>query len=284
MPFEVWIFHPKKHGVRLSTFRQQDVRNRQKVERVVSTHVQDCIARNFLPYFVPMNISILPSLLAADPGYLADGAKRAEQCGADELHLDIMDGHFVPNISMGPAVVQMARQHVKMPLNVHLMLSQPDRYAKRFIEAGADTLFIHIEADCNVAECLQQIRELGCRPGITLNPDTDPALVFPVLEMVEEALVMTVRPGYGGQSFMPEVLPSIRAVRQEADRIGNTSLSVMVDGGINHETAVRCAAEGANAFVAGTFLYRSDDMATEIRKLRRVADRAYRQHIDLSGN
>ncbi len=215
-----------------------------------------------------MTFKILPSLLAADPGYLAAGAEKAEQAGADELHLDIMDGHFVPNISMGPAVVGMARRHVRIPLNVHLMLSRPDLYLKAFIEAGADAVLIHIEAECDVVASLHRIRELGARPGITLNPATDPAMLFPVLGEVEEVLVMTVRPGYGGQRFMEQTLPSIRAVRDEADRLGRTDLTIMVDGGINHETARQCAQQGANAFVAGTFLYSSNDMAEEIRKLR----------------
>ena len=223
-----------------------------------------------------MKIKILPSLLAADPGYLADGARLAEQAGADELHLDIMDGHFVPNISMGPAVVAMARQQVRIPLNVHLMLSRPDLYIKAFVEAGADTVLIHIEAECDVAESLQRIRELGARPGITLNPDTDPALLFPVLGAVDEVLVMTVRPGYGGQRFMESELPAIRAVRDEASRIGCNDLTIMVDGGINHQTASLCAQQGANAFVAGTFLYSSPDMAAEIRALRSTVAEAFK--------
>ena len=186
------------------------------------------------------------------------------------MHLDIMDGHFVPNISMGPAVVEMARKHVDMPLNVHLMLSRPDLYLKTFIEAGADTVLIHIEAECDVPASLERIRELGARTGITLNPDTNPDLLLPVLGDVDEVLCMTVRPGYGGQAFMPEVLPAIRRIHDASVQMGNTGLTLMVDGGINRETARLCAEQGANAFVAGTFLFRAADMATEIKSLREV--------------
>ncbi len=207
-------------------------------------------------------------------GHLADEAKRAEDAGADALHLDIMDGHFVPNISMGPAVVEMARRAVSLPLNVHLMLSRPDLYLKAFIEAGADTVLIHIEAECDVVQALQRIRELGAAPGITLNPETSPRMVFPVLERVDEVLCMTVRPGYGGQAFMPEVLPTIRALRERANRLGYSALTMMVDGGINIETAAACAREGANAFVAGTFLFGAADMAAEVARMRASADQA----------
>lgn len=215
-----------------------------------------------------MKSLILPSLLAADAGRLADEAKRAEQAGADALHLDVMDGHFVPNISMGPSVVEMARREIKIPLNVHLMLSRPDHYVKTFVEAGADSIQIHIESECDVPECLKCIRELGVAAGIALNPDTNPELIFPFLGDVDEVLCMTVRPGYGAQSFMAQVLPSIRRVRGEALRIGNHNLTIMVDGGINRETAGQCAEHGANAFVAGTFLFNAHDMASEITNLR----------------
>ncbi len=221
-----------------------------------------------------MHVTILPSLLAADFGRLEEGARRAEQAGADALHLDIMDGHFVPNISFGPDVVAMARRTVRLPLNVHLMLSNPDRHAARFMDAGADTLLIHVEASCDVAAVLKEIRARKVRPGLTLNPDTPAEAVFPFLDQVDEVLCMTVHPGYGGQAFIETVLPKLRAVRDYATRAGHPDLTIMVDGGINHETAARCAAGGANAFVAGTFLYRASDMAAELQRMRDVVAKA----------
>ncbi len=216
-----------------------------------------------------MNIFILPSLLAADIGQLAQEASRAQHAGADALHLDIMDGHFVPNISMGPAVVAMAKRTVSLPLNVHLMLTHPDQYIEPFVEAGSHTISIHIESSCDVPATLRKIRTAGVRPGITLNPGTPAEAIFPVLEYVEEVLVMTVRPGYGGQAFMPEPLMTIRKIREycaSAKRL--QEMTIMVDGGINGETAQQCAAAGANAFVAGTYLYGADDMTDRIQDLR----------------
>lgn len=201
-------------------------------------------------------------------GHLADELRRVEDAGADEIHLDVMDGNFVPNISLGPAIVELARKHLTIPLNVHLMLDHPDQYLNTFIDAGATTLLIHIESECDVAESLVRIRELGAKPGITLNPGTSPRMLAPVISLVDEVLCMTVRPGYGGQAFMPEVLPSVAAVRRMADAAGNESMELMVDGGINMETAVACATHGANAFVAGTFLFRSDNMAAMIESMR----------------
>lgn len=222
-----------------------------------------------------MKSEILPSLLAADMGMLAEEAKRAEDSGADALHLDIMDGHFVPNISMGPAVVAMAKEHLSIPLNVHLMLSHPDQYIKAFAEAGADTIQIHMESECSIPETIAGIHDLGVRAGVVINPDTSADCMLSLLPEVEEVLCMTVRPGYGGQSFMPGTLDSIQKIYEESRRIGKNDLTIMVDGGINSETALLCAERGANAFVAGTFLFKAADMADEISGLRETTAKIY---------
>ncbi len=218
-----------------------------------------------------MDISVLPSLLAADFGNLRAGARLAEESGADWLHLDIMDGHLVPNLSFGPAVVKMSKQAVSIPLSVHLMLTRPDQYVVRFIDAGADSLLIHVEAECDVPQTLDHIRELGVRTGITLNPETPAQMVFPVLDKVDEVLCMTVHPGYGGQAFISDVLPKVRAIRDYATGREIHDLSIMVDGGIDPKTAAICASHGADAFVAGTSLYGAGDMAAEIALLRKRA-------------
>jgi ribulose-phosphate 3-epimerase len=222
-----------------------------------------------------MQVQVLPSLLAGDFGNLEASARKAEACGGDALHLDIMDGVFVPNISMGPDVVEMARRSVDIPLSVHLMIIRPDRYVTTFIDAGADSLLIHIESEADVPETLVRIRDLGARPGITINPETPPEMVFPVIESVDELLCMTVHPGYGGQSFMAEVLPKIRTLRNYANSIGKTDLRIMVDGGINFESARQCAAHGADSFVAGTFLYGAKDMTATLERLRSEAAAAF---------
>lgn len=218
-----------------------------------------------------MKIRILPSLLAADVGNLEAAARHAEESGADALHIDIMDGHFVPNISFGSKVVQMAKKCIGIPLSVHLMLSNPDQYISRFIDAGADSLLIHIESTCDVPETLDLIRDLGARPGITINPETAADMIFPVIDRVDEVLCMTVHPGYGGQTFIADVLSKIRTIRKHAVTIGKP-IDIMVDGGINIEIAGKCASHGANLIVAGTSLYGLTDMTSGISQMRRAAE------------
>lgn len=218
-----------------------------------------------------MQIKILPSLLAADVGHLADGAKRAEDAGADALHIDIMDPHFVPNISMGPAVVEMAKKSVSIPLSVHLMLSRPDQFITRFIDAGADSLLIHVEAECDIAPQLDRIRSAGVAAGITLNPETPAEMLLPVLERVDEILCMSVHPGYGGQAFIQAVLPKIQTIRGYLNAKGLGGMDILVDGGVDMKTGPDCAAHGANALIAGTSLYRENDMKAGVAALRAIA-------------
>ena len=212
---------------------------------------------------------VAPSLLAADFSRLGDEIRRAGDAGADWLHLDIMDGHFVDNISFGPAVVAMVRKHTALPLDVHLMIQRPDYYAQRFIEAGATTITVHVEPEAkhDVAVTLAQIRSAGCRAGLTLNPATPFAAVEPHLPSIDLLLIMTVHPGFGGQAFRPEMMEKVRRGR-DWKQSHNAQLEIEVDGGINAETAKLCIEHGANALVAGTSIFRTTDYARAIAQLR----------------
>lgn len=214
-------------------------------------------------------IQILPSLLAADMGALAAECQRAEAAGADGLHIDIMDGHFVHNLSYGPDIVRMAKKACKLPTSVHLMVTHPQYLASAFLDAGSDLLMIQIESASNPLPVLRAIRERGRRSGIVLNPETPLEAITPVLDSVSEVLFMTVHPGFGGQAFIPTVLPKIRALRALMP-----DLDISVDGGITIETASQCAAAGANALIAGTSLFRAVDMRSELGVMRSMAQSA----------
>lgn len=212
-----------------------------------------------------MKHSILPSLLAADFGRLADEILRAEASGADALHIDVMDAHFVPNLSFGPDVVALARRTAPgFYRNVHLMMTRPDLYIEKFAEAGSQTIQIHVEADCDVHRELRRIRGLGLRNAVVFNPETPVERVVPYLDEVDEILAMTVHPGYGGQRFIDECLPKIAAIRAM-----RPELDIMVDGGINADTARRAAEAGANQFVAGSHLFGQADMREAVADMRR---------------
>ena len=211
-----------------------------------------------------MKVQILPSLLAADYGCLADGIRRAEDAGADALHIDIMDPTFVPNLSFGPDIVALARRvSPNLYRNVHLMMNRPDLYLEPFARAGAQTIQIHVEADCDLHTELARIRAMGLRNAIVLNPETPVEILAPYLDEIDEALVMTVHPGYGGQKFIADCLPKITWLRER-----RKDLDIMIDGGANAETIQQAFAAGANMFVAGSYLYGRDDMKKEIASLR----------------
>ena len=211
-----------------------------------------------------MKIEILPSLLAADFGRLGEEIRRAEASGAEALHLDVMDPHFVPNLSFGPDVVALAKRTAPgFFRNVHLMMSRPDLYLEKFAAAGAQTIQIHVEADCNLHVELRRIREMGIRNAIVLNPETPVERLEPYLGEIDEALVMTVHPGYGGQSFIAECLPKVTWLRARC-----SDLDIMVDGGVNAETVVLAAKAGANQFVAGSYLFKQADMKSAVAGLR----------------
>jgi ribulose-phosphate 3-epimerase len=217
-----------------------------------------------------MRIRILPSLLAADQGALAKDVSRAFRSGADAIHLDVMDAHFVPNLSFGPAVVEMCRQvEPGFYRHVHLMMTRPDLYIEKFVSAGAQTLQVHVEADCDPRDVLVRIRELGARAALAVNPETPISRVEPYLDECDELLVMTVHPGYGGQTFIGDCLPKI-----EAARAMRPDIDIMVDGGINGKTAVEAVRAGANLLVAGSYLFALPDMARGVAEMRAACEAA----------
>jgi len=214
-----------------------------------------------------MPILVAPSLLAADFTRLADEVAAVEQAGADWLHLDVMDGRFVPNISFGPVVVKALRPLTKMPFDVHLMIAPADPYLAAFAEAGADHLLVHPEAGPHLHRTLQAIRALGCRAGVVLNPATPVEHVATVLDLLDIVLVMSVNPGFGGQKFIDSQLAKIAAVRAMIAASGR-DIRLEVDGGIDAATARRCIAAGADTFVAGTSVFHSGDYRAAIAGLR----------------
>ena len=215
-------------------------------------------------------VRIAPSILSADLGRLADEVRAAEAAGADWIHVDVMDGRFVPNITFGPGIVRTVRKATKLPIDVHLMIVEPERHLAAFADAGADGLSVHVEASTHLQRTLHAIRELGKRAGVVLNPHTPEENLRWVLGDLDLILVMTVNPGYGGQAFLPAIVPKIRRVRELIDQ-SKHAIDLEVDGGIAPETARTVVEAGARVLVAGHSVFDQPDRAAAIRALRAAA-------------
>jgi ribulose-phosphate 3-epimerase len=210
---------------------------------------------------------IAPSILSADFTRLGEEVRAVEQAGADYIHIDVMDGHFVPNITIGPMIVKAVRRVTKLPLDVHLMISRPDSFIQNFADAGADIITVHAEAVHHLHRSIQYIRKAGARPGVSLNPATPPEALEYVLPDLSIVLVMTVNPGFESQEFIPGALPKIRRLREMIDK-GKLDAEIEVDGGINEKTIHQVSAAGAEVFVAGSAIFYSKDYTKTVRLMR----------------
>ena len=214
-------------------------------------------------------MKIAPSILAADFARLGEEIRNVEAGGADYIHVDVMDGHFVPNITMGPQVVSAIRPYTNLPLDVHLMIEEPDRYIADFVQAGADIVSIHVEACPHLHRSIHLIKEHGAKAGVVLNPATSIETIQYVLDDVDLVLLMTVNPGFGGQTFIEGVLPKIRMLSDKIKKKG-LAVEIEVDGGINRQTAKLCREAGTDVFVAGSAIFKQKDRKASIAAIRGV--------------
>lgn len=219
--------------------------------------------------YVGIVIKIAPSILAADFAALGEAIARVEAGGADLLHVDVMDGHFVPNLTVGPPVIESIRKRTRLPLDVHLMIEEPDRWVDAFVQAGADIVTVHAEACPHLQRCLTQIREAGARAGVALNPGTSPDVLEYVLDDADLILVMSVNPGFGGQSFIPSAYAKVRQLRT---LIGSRPVELSVDGGVKREHAAPLAQAGATVLVAGSAIFASPDPRQAVADLRSASE------------
>ena len=212
-------------------------------------------------------VKIAPSILSADFSKLGEEILAVEKGGADYIHIDVMDGHFVPNITIGPLIVDAIRPITKLPLDVHLMIENPDQYIEAFAKAGADYITVHVEASRHLHRTIQNIKSYGVKAGVVLNPATPVESIQHIIADIDMVLLMSVNPGFGGQKFIPEVLPKIRKVKEMAEQKG-LDIEIEIDGGVNSETAKLCMEAGANVLVAGSAIYNQEDYAKAISLIR----------------
>ena len=212
-------------------------------------------------------VKIAPSILSADFSKLGEEILAVEKGGADYIHIDVMDGHFVPNITIGPLIVEAIRPITKLPLDVHLMIENPDEYIGAFVKAGADYITVHVEACRHLHRTIQNIKSFGIKAGVVLNPATPVESIQHIIGEIDMVLLMSVNPGFGGQKFIPEVLPKIRKVKEMAEQKG-LDMEIEIDGGVNSETAKLCMEAGANVLVAGSAIYNQENYAKAISLIR----------------